>query len=102
MKIKRIRKLKVNSVTFDVKWDNEIGGASFNYTERNITFGTYYNITDTELFEVICHELFEIVAVELMVRFKRPDCDTDYIFVFDHRQHTTMMNMFSSLLSQFI
>lgn len=101
MKIKRIRKLKVNSVLFDIKWDNEIGGASFSYSNRNITFGVY-DVTDLELFEVVCHELFEIVAIELAVRFKRPDCDTDYVFVFDHRQHSTMMCMFSGLLSQFI
>lgn len=99
MKIKRIKKIKVNSVTFDVIWDSEIYGGSFSYGTYEIRIGTK---DGQEIFETICHELMEIVACEMRVRLIRTDCDTDYIFVYDHRQHTTMMAMFAGLLSQFI
>ena len=101
MKIKRIKSLQVNSYKFKIKWDKTHGGGSLSFKDYVIEIGTESAIDDI-IFEVICHELMEIVAIEMNVRFRRPDCDSDYIFVYDHRQHETMMNMFASLVSQFI
>ena len=101
MKIKRIRKLKVNSFEFEVIWNKNKIAAEFNYVDRRIEIGVN-GWNDDELFMIVCHELQEICACEMNVRFRRPDCDTDYIFVYDHRQHETMTNMFAGLVSQFI
>jgi len=101
VKIKRIKSIKVNCFTFAVKWNKEHNGGSFNYVDRIIDIGVK-DAVDEEMFMVVCHELMEIVALEMNVRLRRPDCETDFVFVYDHRQHETMMNMFSSLVSQFI
>lgn len=101
MKIKRIKKLKVNCLEFKVRWGKDYSGGRFSYLDREIEIGLKY-LDEDELFMIICHELMEICAVEMSVRFCRPDCESDYIFVYDHRQFDTMSNMFSALVSQFI
>ena len=101
MRIKRIKKLRVNVTTFDIKWDKTLSGASFSYGRCELVIGTY-KATEVQVLEAVCHELMKMVAEEMRVRLYRPDCDSDYIFVYDHRQHTTMMEMFAGLLSQFI
>jgi len=101
MRIKRIKKLKVASHEFAVTWNRKTSGAGFNYCTHKLMIGTRYN-TEDEIFALIVHELYEMVANELGVRLCRPDCDSDYIFVFDHRQHDNMSCMIAGLLSQFI
>jgi len=101
MKIKKIKKLKVNCFEFDIVWNNKHNGGSFSYLPNKIEIGTL-RLSNEEILMIICHEVMEIVTEEMNVRFVRPDCTTDYIFSYDHRQHETMMNMFSGLISQFI
>ncbi len=99
MKIKRLKKLKVNSYDFEIIWDKSIYGASFDYASLRIVIGT----KDTDsILDCINHELMGICACEMHVRLSRDDCDSDYIFVYDHRQFTTMMRMFTGLQAQFI
>jgi len=101
MKIKRIKKLKVNVTQFNVVWDKTHNGASFSYGKNLITIGVK-SLSDSEIGSRICHELLEICALEMHVRYDRSDCDGDYLFAYDHRQHTTMCDMFVSLFEQFI
>lgn len=76
-------------------------GGSFSYGTKSIKIGVKSK-EEGPIFDILCHELMEICAEEMCIRFKRPDCDSDYIFVYDHRQYETMMNMFAGLLSQFL
>ena len=101
MKIKRIKSLKVNSYNFKVIWNKSHSGGSFCYGKREIDIGLLER-SDSEIFMIICHEIMEICAIEMNVRFRRPDCDSDYLFVYDHRQHESLMNMYAGLISEFI
>jgi len=101
MKIKRIKSLQINAYTFKIVWDNSFSGGSFDYIAREIIIGTK-QADDTLLLAILCHELLEITATEMNVRLSRPDCNSDYIFVYDHRQHSTMSEMFVGLLLQFL
>lgn len=101
MKLKRLKKIKINCFTFKVTWTKEHSGGSFNYLTRSIEIGTK-DSSDDEIFMILCHEIQEIIACELSVRLSRPDVNSDYIFVYDHRQFETMMNIFSGVISEFI
>lgn len=101
MKLKRIRKIRINCLVFNVVWSNKFSGGSFDYGTKKIYFGTKRK-NEEEIFESIVHELMELVAVENHTRLRRPDCDSDYIFIYDHRQHSTMMLALAGLLCQFI
>ena len=101
MKIKRIKSIKINCYHFDVKWNPKHNGGHFHYGDREIEVGTR-DQSEEQLLMVITHELMEVCACEMNVRMQRPDCESDYIFVYDHRQHETMMNMFAGALGQFI
>jgi len=101
MELKRIKTLQINSNIFRVTWDKTKFNSSFYYDTRIITIGTK-NQDTLQIFNSICHELMEMVAAENYVRHDRNDVRDDFIFVYDHRQHTVMMASFAGLLAQFI
>lgn len=102
MKLKKLKVLHVNVYTFNVTWDmTKLGGASLSYAKQELRIGVK-GCDASEIFMLISHELWEICALEMHVRFDRTDCQGDYVFVYDHRQHTTMVNMHAGLLLQFI
>ncbi len=101
MKIKRIKKILINATEFKVLWNSKSSGGSFDYYNREIIIGVK-RLTQLQILNIITHELMEVCAAEMHVRLSRSDCDSDYIFVYDHRQHTTMMEMFAGLLGQFL
>jgi hypothetical protein len=102
MKIKRPTKLQVHCTEFDIVWDKrQVGGASVSYEVRKMRFGVK-GVTESELLDAILHELWEVAATEMNVRLDRPDCEGEYVFVYDHRQHDTMCVMVAGWLEQFI
>lgn len=102
MKIKRLKKLRVNSNIFNVTWKKQYYGASFNYFQKQLVIGIGDNKNEEMIFELLTHELMELAAVILAVRLDRPDVDSDYIFVLDHRQFDTLVQVYSGLVLQFL
>ena len=98
MIIKRLKTLRVNSIIFNIHWSNKYIGGHFSYKKKIIEIGTK---EEARVLEILCHELMEISAIEVGIRYMRPDGE-DYIFVYDHRQYDTMTNIMAGLLKQFL
>lgn len=105
MKIKKIKKVIIGSRTFKVIWNKNHNGGSLEYghkvKEPYIEIGTS-EFNDIHILDTIMHELMELITLLMHVRFDRKDVNSDYMFVYDHRQHDTMMSMMAGAVSQFI
>lgn len=99
MNIKRLKQIRINNQIFTITWNSKHDGGDFNYANKSIHIGTK---NQERVFEILSHELFEIAAIEMHVRFCRNDCPQDHIFMYDHRQHDTMIGMFTGWLGQFL
>jgi len=101
MKIKRLKKIEVNSNIFNIVWDSKSYGGSFSYEDNRITIGCK-DKSPIYLFSIILHELLEICSLEMGIRYTKPATTCDYIFNLDHTQFTTLTNMAAGLTSKFI
>jgi hypothetical protein len=101
MQIKRISKIKINSMVFRIKWDKSRYDACFNYEDNLITIGTSDDSFNYQL-ALITHELLEIIMCELGIRYRSPMNGDDYLFNFNHGQFTVATNMLAGLLPHFI
>jgi len=103
MKLKFPKKIQIDDVIWNIKYDKKEAGGSFNYDKHLLKIGTkLYKEQPIRTFVVIIHELKEIIQVQQTTRFLRDDCDSDYIFVYDHRQHTDFCYRLAGLLNNFI
>ena len=100
MKIKKLKKILIGDTIFKIKWDPNTSGGSFNYSKKLITIGTKPG--NIHALAVLIHEFKEIIQVEQTTRLDRHDCDSEYIFVYNHAQHTDLCSRLAGLLSQFI
>lgn len=106
MKVKRLKRLRINAHVFKVIWNSQMSGGNFTYfcdkhKSPVLEIGTKDNV-ESEILEVLNHELWELICCEMRVRHSRTDCHGEYTFVYDHRQHTTMISMFTGLQVQFL
>ena len=81
-------------------WDNTCNDGLFSAQYLTISIGVKDN-SDGEIFALLIHELMEIISEEVCARFSRRDC-VDYVFTYNHKQHTTITSMLAGLLEQFI
>lgn len=99
MRIKRLRKIRIGSIDFKINWHKAYDGGSFSFLDAEINIGTRFPHL---IFETVVHEITEVVLAGMHVRHLRSDCDTDYIFVYDHRQHTSACASIAGLIEQFM
>jgi len=57
---------------------------------------------NNQIFENILHEVKEIIHCEQATRFNSLDRDSEYIFVYNHAQHTDLCARLSGILLKFI
>lgn len=100
MKIKRLKKIIVGDHDFDIIWEKDHSGGSFNYEKREIEIGTKNG--ELRAFGVLIHELKEIIQVEQNTRYERYDEDRSFEFHYTHKEHTQLCSMLAGLLSQFL
>lgn len=100
MKIKKLKKITIGAVTFEIKWNKEEGGGYFCLEDETISVGTKYGEDDS--FQVLCHEVMEICHTTCNQRYNKPDHHNNYLFCYDHSGFTTSMEMFVGIIRQFI
>jgi len=99
MTFKKLKKIKIAHTTFNIRWDKNQYGGSFDFEEGVIMVGTAGG--DSFAFAVLIHELSEILHVITNTRFMKGDAQ-DYIFVLDHSQFTTHSELLSGLIQEFV
>lgn len=99
---KRLKKIKIGCITFDIKWDKRHNGGCFSFLDHKMEVGVREGTQEERIFEIVCHEVMEIILAMNSLRMHREDVDDDYIFVFDHRQFDSTMSQFTGIITQFL
>jgi hypothetical protein len=103
MKFKFPKKIVVGDVVWKIKYNKTNAGGSFEYDNHTLTIGTKYSQKNpTRTLNSIIHELKEIIQVENDTRLERGNNISDYVFVYDHRDHTDICRRLAGLLDEFI
>jgi len=103
MKFKFPKKITIGDVVWKIKYLKDYAGGSFLYKDHTINIGIkHYKNNPTRTLNVIIHELKEIIQVENDTRLERGNNDSDYVFVYGHREHTDICRRLAGLLVEFI
>lgn len=103
MKLKFPKKIMIGDRIFKVKTDRKEGGGSFSYDKHEIIIGTKHLKKQPQaVLNVIIHELMEIICVEEDTRLDKGNNYADYVFVYDHQQHTDIVRRLAGILNEFI
>jgi hypothetical protein len=100
MKIKRLKKIIIGSTVFKIEWKKSLEVGNFDYDKEIIKIGCKYS--EQETFNSLIHILKEILNIQQNTRFAKTYKTDDYIFVYDHYQHTDLCNLLSDLIYQFL
>lgn len=103
MKLKLPKKITIGDVVWKVKYNKKEAGGSFGYEDHTINIGTkHLKNQPSRVLSVIIHELMEIICIENDTRYDKRHAEMDFIFVYDHQQHTDIVSRLSGLLNEFI
>ena len=101
MKIKRLKKVLIGSAIWKIEWVKNSDNGSFDYVTEIIKIPAKGN-TEVRIFEILMHELKEIIQCEQFTRLYGKSTEQQYVFVYNHDQHTDLCARLSGLLSKFI
>jgi hypothetical protein len=103
MKLKFPKKITIGDRIFKVKTDKKEGGGNFSYANHEIIIGTkHLKKQPQSVLNVIIHELMEIICIEEDTRLDKGNNYSDYVFVYDHQQHTDIVRRLAGILNEFI
>jgi len=109
MKIKKLKKITIGDVVWDIKWDKKKDDGEFVYpwgkekTRGFIRIGIIdEKVNPTRVLGILIHELKEIIQVEQSVRYIRTDEHKNYEFHYTHKDHTDLCARLAGLLNEFI
>ena len=109
MKIKKIKKITIGDVVWNIKWDKKEDGGSFTYPwgKKKIEGTIRISIIDEKVnplrvLGILIHELKEVIQVEQSVRYDRGDESKNYEFHYSHKEHTDLCSRLAGLLNEFI
>jgi len=109
MKIKKIKKITIGDIVWNIKWDKKEDGGEFSYPWGQKKKKPFIRISVVQekvnpvsVLSILIHELKEIIQAEQCVRYKRTDERDVYEFHYTHKEHTDLCSRLAGLLSKFI
>lgn len=103
MKLKFPKKIRIDETVWTIKYPKDTNAGTFDWGKCELSIGIKdYPAQPTLVLHVIIHELKEIIHVQQATRFDRPDVDSEYIFVYNHANHTDLCYRLAGLLDNFI
>lgn len=85
---------------FKVKYDKTINSGSFSYADKALIIGTKESVW--RILEIFIHEVKEAIQCEQSTRYTSYDCDTRYVFMYDHAYHTDLVARLTQAIKEFI
>lgn len=104
MKFRRIKKIQIGGVEFDVKWNKDNPGGKFHFPSGDrrgeIEIGTMlFKTNPLGVLDVIIHELKEIIQEEQGARWSNNGAEE---YHYNHSKHTDFCSRLARLLPKFV
>lgn len=103
MELKFPKKITILSEEYTMVYDKRESGGWFENTDYRIGIGTRdLKVNPNYVFMIICHEVMEAITCITSTRFTDNGAYGDYKFFMDHKQFEVNMQIFASVIKNFI
>jgi hypothetical protein len=102
MKIKQLKEISILANRFDIVWDKNHSGGSFDFANCKIVIGIKYLQKDPiYVVSIISHEVMEAILVMMGGRIEGARLENNYIFHFDHQTFENAIQLHTELMLKF-
>ena len=108
MELKFPKSIKIGASKFKITYDKGMWGGNVNYYDEKektalIVIGTkHLKEHPLRILTTIIHELKEIIQIEQGTRYNETNNEGEYLFSYNHKQHTDFCERLTGLLEEFI